>query len=328
LKGFSGNRRERIPASPMNEPSYVRLFRTGALAARVRDALALLEDCCLCPRECHVDRTRGETGFCRTGRHARVASVSPHFGEESPLVGTSGSGTIFFSSCSLHCSFCQNHDISHLNQGADVGPAELARMMIRLMEAGCANINFVTPSHVVPQILEAILPAAEAGLKLPLVYNTGGYDQVETLKLLDGIFDIYMPDFKFWEEEHARRYCSAPDYPLKARAALKEMHSQVGDLTMDGQGLALKGLLVRHLVMPGGIAGTEKIMAFIAREISKNTYVNVMDQYYPCFEAHLDDVICRRITREEYACALREAGHAGITRLDGRHGPFLMTPVN
>ncbi len=304
----------------MRDPSYVSLFRTGELASRTREALKALEDCCLCPRQCHADRTKGAEGACRTGRYARVASFSPHFGEERPLVGSSGSGTIFFSSCTLRCSFCQNYDISHLNEGAEVGPAELAGMMMSLMRAGCCNVNFVSPSHVVPQILEALLLAVESGLNLPLVYNTGGYDRVETLRLLDGVFDIYMPDFKFWDEALAKRYCSVPDYPGKAREALREMHSQVGDLVLDGQGIARRGLLVRHLVMPGGIAGTREIMGFLAREISKNTYVNVMDQYHPCFKAVHDDTLSRRITREEYDQALYWAAQAGITRIDGRAG--------
>ncbi|MGC9323752.1 MAG: radical SAM protein [Desulfomonilia bacterium] len=302
----------------MNDPSYRALYKTGTLENRIHQALDLLSDCRLCPRECGVDRTSGETGFCSTGRYARVASFGQHFGEESPLVGRNGSGTIFFSSCNLLCTFCQNFDISHQASGEEVGPRELASMMISLSESGCHNINFVTPSHVVPQILEALPAAIEGGVRVPLVFNTGTYDHVSTLQLLDGIFDVYMPDFKFWDESYAQKFCSASDYRDVARNAIREMHRQVGDLQMDEDGIALRGLLVRHLVMPGGIAGTEQIMHFLAEEISKHTYVNVMDQYHPCYRAHDDALIDRRITREEYMSAVESARNAGLTRLDRR----------
>ena len=300
----------------MAEPSYRKLHESGALEKRIVSALEALRSCRVCPRDCRVDRTGRETGRCRTGRYASVASFSPHFGEESPLVGSGGSGTIFFSSCNLLCSFCQNYEISHFNEGAPAGPQELADMMLRLQKAGCCNINFVSPSHVAPQILEALPPAIEGGLSVPLIYNTGGYDSIETLRLLDGVIDIYMPDFKFWDPAPAAAYCSAPDYPEKARAALKEMHTQVGDLVTDERGIAVRGLLVRHLVMPGGLAGTARIMSFIAEEISKKTYVNVMDQYRPCYRAREDGNISRRITRREYEEALKSADDAGLTRLD------------
>lgn len=302
----------------MNEPSYKKLHETGELKVRVAQSLSLLKECRICPRRCGVDRTVDNTGFCRTGRYARVASFCPHFGEESPLVGRRGSGTVFFSSCNLLCSFCQNYDISHFNEGSLVGPEELAGMMLDLAQGGCHNINFVTPSHVVPQILEALPMAVEAGLNVPLVYNSGGYDRPETLELLKDVFDIYMPDFKFWDPKYAHIYCSAPDYPETVRRAVIEMHSQVGDLTIDHDGIAGRGLLIRHLVMPGGIAGTDKIMSFIAREISLNTYVNVMDQYRPCYRALTDGMISRRITLEEYRDALRSAESAGIRRLDSK----------
>ena len=300
----------------MAEPSYRKLHESGALEERIVSALEALKSCRVCPRDCRVDRTGGETGRCRTGRYASVASFSPHFGEESPLVGSGGSGTIFFSSCNLLCSFCQNYEISHFNEGAPAGPQELADMMLRLQKAGCCNINFVSPSHVAPQILEALPPAIEGGLSVPLIYNTGGYDNIETLRLLDSVIDIYMPDFKFWDPAPAAAYCSAPDYPEKARAALKEMHAQVGDLVTDDRGIAVRGLLVRHLVMPGGVADTARIMSFIAEEISKKTYVNVMDQYRPCYRAREDGNISRRITRREYEEALKSADDAGLTRLD------------
>jgi len=302
----------------MAEPSYRKLHESGALEKRIVSALEALRSCRVCPRDCRVDRTGRETGRCRTGRYASVASFSPHFGEESPLVGSGGSGTIFFSSCNLLCSFCQNYEISHFNEGAPAGPQELADMMLRLQKAGCCNINFVSPSHVAPQILEALPAAIEGGLSVPLIYNTGGYDSIETLRLLDSVIDIYMPDFKFWDPAPAAAYCGAPDYPEKARAALKEMHTQVGDLVTDERGIAVRGLLVRHLVMPGGLAGTARIMSFIAEEISKKTYVNVMDQYRSCYLACEDGSISRRITRREYEEALKSADDAGLTRIDHR----------
>jgi putative pyruvate formate lyase activating enzyme len=302
----------------MFEPSYLKLYREGELSRRVEKARALLEKCLLCPRQCQVDRFHGEMGFCRTGRRAKVASYNPHFGEETPLVGRYGSGTIFMSSCNLLCSFCQNYEISHLNEGVEVEPEELAAMMIRLAGRGCHNINFVTPSHVVPQLLEALLLAAGEGLKIPLVYNSSGYDQVETLGLLVDIFDIYMPDFKFWDRGRADRYCHAPDYREVASKAVKEMHRQVGDLLLDTQGIAVRGLLVRHLVMPQNASGTEKVMEFLAKEISPMTYVNVMDQYRPCGEAVADDSINRRLRSREFSAAMEAAKRAGLTRLDPR----------
>jgi putative pyruvate formate lyase activating enzyme len=289
------------------------------LKERIQKAFSLLESCRLCPRTCGVDRLKGELGFCKTGRKAGVASYSAHFGEESPLVGRSGSGTIFIRSCNLLCSFCQNHDISHGREGMDVGPEQMALMMVHLSQAGCHNINFVTPTHVVPQILEALPYAVEKGLSVPLVYNSSGYDRVEALELLDGVFDIYMPDFKFWDNRWAERYCEAPDYREVAMAALREMHRQVGDLTVDEQGIAQRGLLVRHLVMPNQVAGTQEVMKFLAEEISRDTYVNVMDQYRPCGNAARDEFIHRRLNAKEYRDAVNAAVKAGIERLDERH---------
>jgi len=310
----------------MDPPSYIMLNNLGLLRARASKALALLENCRLCPRSCGVDRIQGELGFCRTGRHAKVASFGAHFGEESPLVGTRGSGTIFFSSCNLICSFCQNSDISHQREGDEVNARELAGMMLDLQNRGCHNINFVTPSHVVPQILEALSLACETGLHIPLVYNTGGYDTAETIRLLDSVFDIYMPDFKFWEEEPAKTFCTAPDYREVACAACKEMHAQVGNLSIDENGIAIKGLLVRHLVMPGYLAGTDQVMRFLAQEISTNTYVNIMDQYRPCYNAKDDSRINRRITPAEYEEAVEAARTAGIHRLDSRMRFFFKMP--
>jgi putative pyruvate formate lyase activating enzyme len=300
------------------DPAYLKAHRTGILQERVTRARAMLECCTLCPRTCRVNRLQEERGVCRTGRHAIVSSYGPHFGEEAPLVGSHGSGTIFFTHCSLCCVFCQNYDISHLGEGREVTPQGLAAIMLGLQERGAHNINLVTPSHVVPQILEALLPAIEAGLRVPLIYNSSGYDSVATLKLLDGIVDIYMPDLKFADAAVADRYCKAPDYPEKARAALREMHRQAGDLALDENGVARRGLVVRHLVMPDGTAGTRALMEFLAHEISANTYVNIMDQYRPCGDACRFTELGRAITGAEYRDALAAAQAAGITRLDRR----------
>jgi len=260
-----------------------------------------------------------QKGICKTGRLARVASFAPHFGEEDVLVGRSGSGTIFFSNCNLGCVFCQNYSLSHLGEGDEVSGEELADMMVSLQENGCHNINFVTPSHVIAQILEALPIAIARGLRLPLVYNTSGYDKVETLALLDGIFDIYMPDFKFWNRETARRLAGAADYPERTRSAIQEMYRQVGDLVIDREdGIARRGLLVRHLVMPGGLAESRAILEFIAEEISQNTYVNVMDQYRPCGRANEYPPIDQPLGHEEYEKALLYARQAGLKRLDQR----------
>ncbi len=298
--------------------AYHQLIESGELKKRAEMARRLLSPCRLCPRACEVDRLSGEVGFCRTADRAIVASFGPHFGEEEPLVGQGGSGTIFFSWCNLGCVFCQNWEISHLGEGEPVEAEELAEMMLTLEARGCHNINFVTPSHVVPMILEALLIAAQRGLSVPLVYNTGGYDSLEILKLLEGIFDIYMPDFKYWDEKIALKYSLAPGYPQVARKAIKEMHRQVGDLILDHRGIAVRGLIIRHLVLPGGLAGSKKIFQWIAQEISPNTYVNIMDQYRPCGEAYRYPPLDRRITSQEYLEAIRAAEEAGLRRLDSR----------
>jgi putative pyruvate formate lyase activating enzyme len=302
----------------MREPSYIRLYNQGHLEGRVQRAIQLLKECRLCPRQCKVDRIHDEKGFCRTGRKAIVASFNAHYGEESPLVGRFGSGTIFFSYCNLLCCFCQNYEISHQGEGAEIEAKELAAIMLELQQRGCHNVNLVTPTHVVPQILEALLLAVDNGLSIPIVYNSSGYDLASTLELLRGVVDIYMPDFKFWDGQWAKRYCNAPDYRDIAVSALKEMHSQVGDLEVDSQGIAERGLLVRHLVMPHGLSGTKEVMEFIAKEISPNTYVNVMDQYRPCGMAYQDEFIDRRIRTNEYSEALEWAQDAGLKRLDQR----------
>ncbi len=306
-----------MPDRP-GHPAY--LDRSPAeLAERAAAARALLSPCRLCPRACGADRLGGETGFCRTGARAVVASAQPHFGEEDPLVGEGGSGTIFFTHCNLGCVFCQNWEISHGGAGAEVSAGRLAATMLELQARGCHNINLVTPSHVVPAILEAVALAAGQGLRLPLVYNSGGYDAPATLALLDGIVDIYMPDVKFWDPAKAERFCQAPDYPRRVRAALAAMHRQVGDLVLDERGVARRGLLVRHLVMPGCLEDTRAILRFLADEISAQTYVNLMDQYHPCGEAAAHPPLDRPLDHGEYEEAMAMARAAGLSRLDERN---------
>ncbi len=305
------------------KPAYMETYNEGLLKEKVAFASEILRACSLCPRACGVDRLSGEKGICQIGEHAVVSSFNPHFGEESPLVGNHGSGTIFFARCNLLCIFCQNYDISHEGEGVEFSSEHLARAMIFLQDKGCPNINFVTPTHVVPQILAALDKAIEAGLRVPLVYNTGGYDRSATLAILDGVFDIYMPDFKYWDPKVAEELCDAPDYPEAARKALKEMHRQVGDLVMDGQGIAQRGLLIRHLVLPEGLAGTRQVMRFLAGEISPNSYVNIMAQYRPCGQASEVQALRRSITEEEHQEAIQMANQEGITRLDERKQAFL-----
>ncbi|MBZ5562404.1 MAG: radical SAM protein [Acidobacteriia bacterium] len=302
------------------EPAYLRTYESGELARRVERALELLQSCTACPRDCGVNRLANKFAVCKTGRYAIVSSCFPHHGEENCLRGRRGSGTIFFSGCNLRCVFCQNFDISWQVSGAPTPPAKLSRMMLELQALGCHNINFVTPEHVVPQILEALPAAIEGGLRLPLVYNTSAYDSMESLALLDGVVDIYMPDFKYWDTESARKYSRAPDYPEVARRTIKEMYRQVGDLTLDEHGVARRGLLIRHLVMPGNFAGTREVMRWIARELSPTTYVNVMPQYYPSGKISRLEYkeINRRLTPAEYESALEEAWRAGLKRLDPR----------
>jgi putative pyruvate formate lyase activating enzyme len=301
------------------EAAYLHVLRSGELKQRVTEAYQRLEACDICPRECGVNRRESTKGaVCRTGERAVVSSYNPHFGEEAPLVGMRGSGTIFFTWCNLKCQYCQNYEISQLGEGREVEPEQLAAMMLRLQVMGCHNINFVSPTHVVPQILAGVLIAAKAGLRVPLVYNTGGYDSLKTLALLDSVFDIYMPDMKYADEPTARRLSKIKDYPAINHAAVAEMHRQVGDLRVDEGGVALRGLLVRHLVLPGGLAGTEEIVRFLAEEISRDTYLNIMDQYRPCYKAHEFHELNRRVTSDEYAEPVRLAQEAGLHRLDER----------
>ncbi|HLK64974.1 MAG TPA: radical SAM protein [Bryobacteraceae bacterium] len=296
------------------------LHRSGELHRRAEAALERLSRCLVCPRDCGVDRMANKTAACHTGRYAQVSSYFRHFGEEDCLRGWRGSGTIFFSMCNLRCVFCQNYDISQVTRGTEVTGQDLAAIMLELQSWGCHNINFVTPEHVVPQILEALPIAVDRGLRLPLVYNTSSYDSLDSLHLLDGIIDIYMPDFKFWDPALALRYVKARDYPETARRNIREMHRQVGPLQLDDMGLARRGVLVRHLVMPGDIAGTESIMRFLAEEVSHDTYVNVMDQYHP--EGRVSGSqfveIDRPVSNAEYQRALETARAAGLWRIDQR----------
>jgi putative pyruvate formate lyase activating enzyme len=301
------------------EPPYLALHASGVLRERARLALELLEGRCLvCPRLCKVDRLADQAGLCRVGRHAVVASHFPHFGEENCLRGRRGSGTIFFSGCNLRCVFCQNHDISWRLQGERVTAERLARMMVELQAIGCHNINWVTPEHVVPQILEALPRAVDGGLRLPLVYNTSAYDSPDSLALMDGVVDVYMPDFKLWSSEPARRYLAKRDYAEVARHSVREMHRQVGDLVLDERGMARRGLIVRHLVMPGLLSETEAILRFIAEELGPDTYVNLMAQYYPAGRTGDFPEIDRHLYRSEYERALELAEELGLRRLDAR----------
>jgi len=302
--------------------AYLSLAASGELAKRAEAAFRHLEDCDLCARYCRVNRRKGiEGAVCRTGERAVVASHGAHHGEEDPLRGWAGSGTIFFSWCNLRCVFCQNWDISQRGGGREVEPREIADMMLALQADGCHNVNLVSPSHVVAQIIAAVSDAAARGLRLPLVYNTGGYDSLEALALLDGIVDIYMPDMKYGDSTLARKYSKVRNYVEVNRAAVKEMHRQVGDLVLDERGIAQRGLLVRHLVMPRGIAGTEQVLSFLAEEISTNTYLNLMDQYRPCYRADEFPELDRPITRDEFSEALAIAAGHGLERLD-RRGPY------
>ncbi|MFQ5717409.1 MAG: radical SAM protein [Nitrospinales bacterium] len=306
------------------EPAYLELYQTDELWRRAREAVERLEACKVCPRDCEVNRLEGETAVCKTGRHSRVSSCFPHFGEEDCLKGWNGSGTIFFSMCNLRCVFCQNHGISYSPDGVEVGPLALAKMTLDLQKRGCHNVNFVTPEHVVPQILEALPHAVDMGLRVPLVYNTGAYDSLDSIRLMEGIVDVYMPDLKFLDPDLSEKYLKARDYPQAAMRAIKEMHRQVGDLVFDENGLAKRGLLVRHLVMPGCLDETRKIMRFLAEEVSPHTFVNVMAQYQPSAKVSRARYaeINRPITAEEHGEAFQIARQAGLYRFDQRDAPF------
>lgn len=297
------------------------------LKQRLATGLKELEDCCACPRNCHINRMKNETKACYTGRYARVASAFPHFGEEDCLRGTKGSGTIFFSFCNLRCVFCQNWDISQREAGRECTGDEIADLMLELQSVGCHNINFVTPEHVVPQVIEAIAAAIPRGLNLPIVYNTSAYDSIDSLRLLDGLIDIYMPDFKFWKTDTSRKLAKALDYSERACDAILEMHRQVGPLKFDERGLARRGLLVRHLVMPGQLEEATAIFNWIAKEVSTDTYLNIMGQYRPEYEVGKTDrrgnekhrEIDHRPRNDELEAAYRAARTAGLRRFDQRH---------
>jgi len=295
-------------------PPYHALYASGLLQERIEALAGIQKECELCPRRCRAARAAGEVGVCGAGDTLVVSSAFPHFGEESPLTGRRGSGTIFLAHCNLKCLFCQNYDISHCHRGTEVTIQELAEMALGLQRLGCHNINFVTPTHFAPQIVAALPAAIDGGLDLPIVWNCGGYESLEVIRLLEGIVDIYMPDVKFMSAEAAARYCDAPDYPGAVRAAVAEMHRQVGDLQIDGRGIARRGLLVRHLVMPGWAADTREVLRFLAEEISPNTYVNIMDQYRPMFRAGEFAEINRRIHPREWAEAVAAAKSFGLGR--------------
>ena len=305
---------------PDFEPAYVKLLNAGELDVRVEEALEHLKACDLCPWDCGIDRSAGRLGFCKTSRRARVSSYFPHMGEEDPIRGMHGSGTIFFSNCNLRCQYCQNYTISQEGEGRTYDAEDIARMMLALQKMGCHNINLVSPSHVVAQVIEAVALAARQGLRIPIVYNTGGYDSLAALRLLDGIIDIYMPDMKYGDAAIAQKYSKIRDYPKHNQAAVREMHRQVGDLVMDEHGIARRGLLVRHLVLPGGLAGTAQIVRFLSEEISRNTYINIMGQYRPEHKARTEDMgpLSRPVTAQEVSDAYELARAVGLYRFDVR----------
>ncbi len=283
------------------------------LRKRIVKALSLLEKCSVCPRNCGVNRLQGEKGVCRLGKEILVSTASLHFGEEPPISGYRGSGTVFFTFCNLRCVYCQNYPISQQGEGYPISVEELAAEMLALQKKGAHNINLVTPTHLGPQIMAALLKAHEAGLQIPIVYNCGGYESLEMLKLWDGIIDVYMPDMKYGKDEHSAKYSSAPDYPRINQEAVLEMHRQVGDLRMDSQGIAQRGLLIRHLILPNDIAGSEMVLKFLAEKVSRNTYISLMSQYFPQHRADEFPELNRRITRAEYAQAKEIMKKYGLT---------------
>lgn len=298
-------------------PSYLTLLKSGLLSERAEKLMAYYESCHLCPRNCRVNRTKAETGVCQATAQVKISSAFPHFGEEQPLVGKRGSGTIFFSHCGLRCVFCQNYTISIEGEGVEISEAQLARTMLKVQSFGCHNINLVTPTHYVPSIVSALEQATELGLKIPLVYNTSGYETLEVLELLDGIIDIYLPDLKYMATSSAAKYSSgAYNYPYHAKLAVKEMHRQVGELKLDEKGIAMRGVVMRHLILPNRIAGTEDFIKFVVQEISPATYVNLMSQYRPEYKAREYPDIARRLKRSEYAEALEWARKYGLSRFD------------
>jgi len=296
-------------------PSYITLYRTGELQRRIAALEELLHPCTLCPRNCRVNRLSGELGLCKAGNQLMVAAAFPHFGEEPPLSGQGGSGAMFISWCNLLCQFCQSWEVNHRGEGVPVSARELAGIMLDLQGQGCHNINLVTPTHYAPQLMAALPWAIEQGFRLPLVYNCGGYEPLEVIQLLDGIVDIYLPDIKFFDSSASERYLDgAADYPMVVRTVLKEMHHQVGNLVLDEHGIAQRGLIVRHLVMPGLTSDSQAILRFIADELSSQTYVNIMDQYRPCFQARQSPEIARRTTPAEHRAVVEMAHRLGLHR--------------
>lgn len=304
-------------------PSFLYLQNSGELPRRLRALTELLNPCALCPRKCMVNRLKDETGFCRTGSRPWLSNYMPHFGEEAPISGEKGSGAIFFTHCNLACVFCQTYEISQGGEGEEVEVQRLADIMLELQYHSCHNINLITPTHVVPQIVEALEIAIIKGLKIPLVYNSSGYESLDTLKHLDGMVDIYMPDFKIWDAGITQEILGVSDYPFITGEAIREMHRQVGDLSLDQDGLAVRGLLVRHLVLPDNMAGSEEVFAFLVREVSPHTYVNIMGHYHPSGLASKNPLLNRNITRDEYKRACDWAKEAGLYRLDETHRPLL-----
>jgi len=297
-------------------PSYLSLYESGKLKQIADRLYSFYKNCELCPRDCRVNRTQNQLGKCRASDRGKVSNAFPHYGEEAPLVGKKGSGTIFFSNCGLRCIYCQNYTISIEGEGVEIPDRRLAETMLNIQNMGCHNINLVTPTHYLPNIVNALTIAVPKGLKLPLVYNTGGYERVEILKLLDGVIDIYMPDCKYMDPEYSAKYSSeAYSYPYYVKGALKEMYRQVGDLTLDAKGIAHHGLIIRHLVLPNRLAGTREFLKFVAEELSKNTYVNIMRQYRPEYKAKDYPEINRRITSKEYSEALAWAKEFGLNRM-------------
>lgn len=301
------------------QPRYIDLYRAGDLRCRIDKLKEVLKECTLCPRECRVNRLNGKYGVCRSSDRIVVSSLSAHFGEEQPLVGWNGSGTIFFTNCNMWCLYCQNYEISHLKRGEVISVTQLAEAMISLQQLGCHNINLVSPTHFTPQIAEALSTAIEKGLMIPIVYNSGGYESVETLKSLDGLIDIYMPDIKYSDNKNSRKYSGAKDYWDVVRKAVIEMHRQVGDLKINTFGIAERGLLIRHLVLPNNLAGSKTVVDFIAKEICLDSYVNIMDQYRPAFKAYQYPELSRHITSEEYDDVIQYAETLGLHRGFGKY---------
>ncbi len=298
----------------MWEPSYLRLYESGELDKRIEKLNQILESCTLCPRKCRVNRLENEKGVCSSGKELMISSYGPHFGEEAPLVGIGGSGTIFLTNCNLLCVYCQNYEISHLGYGQVRSAVQVANYMISLQDRGCHNINFVTPTHFTPQLVKATKLAIEKGLRLPLIWNCGGYENTETIELLEDVVDIYMPDIKYAQTEPAKQFSKTPDYFSVVTEVVKQMHQQVGDLQLDAQGIAQRGLLIRHLVLPNNLAGSEKVLKFISEEISTNTYVNVMSQYRPEGKARNYAELSRPLSHEEFTKAITTATRLGLTR--------------